>query len=137
MKPNPAAGSSYSASFSSPLANILFDTPADPDREPDEMRIVKRFEAWLAGASKKQLWHMAMYIDESIVELLSGKNRLYIARLIEDRAPAIITQMRRLRAHKEHLERTAEMAEILSPASLDKLITAVKHAGDTKPSSQE
>ena len=118
----------YSASFTGALANVLFDTPANPDRDAEEQRVVVRLENFLSRASKKQIWIMALFIDETIIPLLSGRNLLLAARLIEDRAEAVITQMRNLRSHKEHLERTAEMAEILSPGALDKLILAVKQS---------
>lgn len=107
---------------------MLFDTPANPDRDAEEQRVVVRLENFLSRASKKQIWIMALFIDETIIPLLSGRNLLLAARLIEDRAEAVITQMRNLRSHKEHLERTAEMAEILSPGALDKLILAVKQS---------
>ncbi len=118
----------YSASFSGQLANILYDTPADPDRDADEVMIVERLTNWVtsSGRTRKQIWVMSLYIDEQLIPLLSGKNLLQIAKLFEDRAPAMITQMRNLRAHKEHLERAAEMAEILSPDSLDRLLSAVR-----------
>lgn len=118
-------GNPYSSSFSGALANILFATPADPDRDGDEQKVVARFEGWIKKANSKRVWAMALMIDETIIPLLSGKNLLYVARLIEDRAPGTIVQMRNLRHYKEHLERSAEMAEILSPAALDRLIAAV------------
>lgn len=118
----------YSSAFSGDLANILYGTPADPDRDAQEVKIVQRMEQWIMTASKKKLWMAALYIDDEIVPLLSGKNLLQLARLIESRAEVVISQMRRLRTHREHLEVAAEMAEILSPKNMERLIAAFKAA---------
>lgn len=115
-----------STSFSAELASILFDTPANPDRESQEIQVVAKFEAWIRRAERKRIWAMALYIDETVVPLLSGKNLLHVAKLLEDRAPTVIDSMTNLKKHKDHLQRSAELAEILSPRSLDKLIAAMK-----------
>lgn len=125
----------YSAKFSGLLASVLFDTPADPDRDAAEVKVVQRMEQWLNKASKREIWTMALYFDETIIPVLSGKNFLHMARLIEDRTPPVILQMRNLRLQKEHLERSSDLAEILSAAQLERLINAMNHASsasDTK-----
>lgn len=114
-----------SAAFGAELAAVLFDTPADPDREVEEQGVVSKFDAWIQKADRKKIWAMALYIDEMIVPILSGKNLLHVARLLEQRAPTMIDSMPNLRKHKDHLQRAAELGEILSPRALDRLIAAV------------
>lgn len=114
-----------SAAFGAELAAILFDTPADPDREVQELEVVAKFEAWIHKADRRRIWAMALYIDEMIVPILSGKNLLHAAKLLEQRAPTVIDSMPNLRRHKDHLQRAAELGEILSPIALGRLMAAV------------
>lgn len=125
MTPQDVKNESLSAAFGAELAAVLFDTPADPDREAQEMAVVEKFDAWIQKADRKRIWAMALYIDEMIVPILSGKNLLHVARLLEQRAPTVIDSMPNLRKHKDHLQRSAELGEILSPRALDRLIAAV------------
>lgn len=126
-----SASDVISTSFSEKLAAILFDTPANPDREAQEVEIVSKFEKWIMASDRKQIWAMSIYIDQSIIPLLSGKNLLHVAKLLEDRAPTVIANMTNLRKHQAHLQRTAELAEILSPKSMERLIKAIKASKDT------
>jgi hypothetical protein len=123
-----------SAAFDAELAAVLFDTPADPDREVQEQAVVEKFDAWIQKADRKKIWAMALYTDEMIVPILSGKNLLHVARLLEQRAPTVIESMPNLKKHKDHLLRAAELGEILSPRALDRLIAAV---GATKSAAAE
>lgn len=120
-----ASAEPISVAFSAELASILFDTPANPAREAQEIEVVRKFEVWIRKTDRKRIWSMALLIDEQVVPLLSGKNLLHVAKLLEDRAPTVIESMTNLRRHKEHLQRAAELAEILSPSALDKLISAL------------
>lgn len=124
----------YSTAFSGELANVLFGTPADPDRDAAEVEIVNRIEKWINTASKKRIWTVALFIDDTLIPLLSGKNLLHVARLIEDRADAVITQMRRLRSYREHLEKAAEMAEILSEKNMNRLTAALSKSASNDSS---
>jgi hypothetical protein len=114
-----------SVAFSAELASILFDTPANPQRDGREVEVVRKFEDWIRKTDRTRIWRMALMIDDEFVPVLSGKNLLHVAKLLEDRAPTIIDSMPNLRRHKEHLQRAAELAEILSPSALDKLISAL------------
>lgn len=116
----------FSAMFSADLANVLFNTPANPDREVEEIALVERFKAWIFEANRKSIWAMALYIDATLIPVLSGKNLLHVAQLLEDRAPTVIDNMPRLRQVKSHLQHTAELADVLSPMALDRLIEAIK-----------
>jgi len=49
-----------------------------------------------------------------------------VARLLEERAPTVIDSMNNLKKMKAHLQRASDLAEILSPSALDKLIDALK-----------
>lgn len=100
------------------------------------MQVVSKFEGWIHRADRKRIWAMALYIDETIVPLLSGKNLLHVARLLEQRAPTVIDSMTNLKKHKDHLQRSAELAEILSPKSLERLIGALQ-ASAASSTSQE
>lgn len=119
-----------SAAFGAELAAVLLDTPADPDREVQELEVVGKFEGWINKVDRRKIWAMALYIDEMIVPVLSGKNLLHVAKLIEQRAATVIDSMPNLRRHKEHLQRAAELGEILSPLALSRLVAAV---GATNP----
>lgn len=123
-----------SAAFGAELAAVLLDTPADPDREVQEVEVVSKFETWIHKVDRRKIWAMALYIDETIVPVLSGKNLLHVAKLIEQRAATVIDSMPNLRRHKEHLQRAAELGEILSPMSLGRLVAAV---GAANPASTE
>ena len=118
----------FSAMFSADLASVLFDTPANPDREVEEVALVEKFRSWILTANRKSIWAMSVYIDATLVPLLSGKNLLHVAQLLEDRAPTVIDNMKKLRGMRDHLQHTAELAAVLSPASLDRLIEAIKAA---------
>lgn len=119
-----------SASFSDELASVLFNTPPDPMRDGDEVEVVQKFEEWIRNADRRAIWRMALLIDVQITPLLSGKNLLHVARLLEERAPTVIESMTNLNRHKSHLRRSAELAEILSARALDRLNAALAEAAD-------
>lgn len=119
---------SISSSFSDPLAAVLFDTLPNPIRDGPEVEIVQRFEGWMRGADRRSIWRLALLVDEQMVPLLSGKNLLHVARLLEERAPTAIESMTHLNRYKSHLKRSAQLAEILSTRSLDRLTAALEEA---------
>lgn len=112
-------------SFQSELANILFGSAADPTRERLEVSAVERFAGWISEATSRQVFKEGPFIDANLVRVLSGRNRLAVAKLIEARAPAAIENMPRLRKDREHLRKSAELAQILSPAALVQLMAAL------------
>lgn len=114
-----------SVSFQSGLANILFGSAADPTRERTEVESVERFRALVEQATSSQIFKVAPYVDAVLIPRLSGRNRLAVAKLIEVRAPAAIENMPHLRRQREHLRKSAELAQTLSPAALAQMIAAL------------
>lgn len=112
-------------SFQSDLANILFGSAADPTRERSEVEYVERFSGLLTQATSSQIFKIGPYVDAMLIPRLSGRNRLAVAKLIEARAPAAIENMPNLRRDREHLRKSAELGQILSPASLAQMIAAL------------
>jgi hypothetical protein len=110
--------------FRSPLANVIFGSAADPTRERFEAGCVERFTAALGQASSNAIFKQAPFLDAGLV-LLSGRNKLAVAKLIEARAPAAIENMPELRKDREHLRKAAELEQILSPTSIAQMIAAL------------
>lgn len=119
MNPNPP-------SFLSDLANVLYDTPPRMEREAEEVSVVKRLEAIFKKATSQQIFRNAPFIDAHLLPLLSGRNWLAVAKLIELSAPAAIENMPRLHRHRDHLRRSHELAQVLSSRSLSKMIEALR-----------
>jgi len=117
-----------SFSFQSDLANMLFDTPADPMRERFETDLVERFRALSEKMSNRQLFRHAPKIDGWLLPRLSGRNFLTVAKLVELRAPSAIENMPRLRAARAHAQRAAELSQILSPVALERVLEALRTA---------
>lgn len=115
-------------SFQSDLANMLFDTPADPTRAQYEAQLVERFREAVSMASSRDLFRRAQMIDAYLLPKLSGHGVLAVAKLMELRAPAAIEVMPRLRAIRSHAARAHELSQILSPAALMRVIEALKTA---------
>jgi hypothetical protein len=113
-------------SFQSDLANTLFDTPADPAREQFEVALVEEFLATVTVMTSRQIFQHAPEIDRTLLSRLSGRNFLAVAKVIEMRAPSAIETMRRLRKAREHAQQAAELAKILSPEALDRVIRVLK-----------
>jgi hypothetical protein len=125
------------ASFASPLANIIFGSAPDPTREEMEFSAVERFRSVLGKATSTEIFRLAPYIDAVFVPMLSGRNLLAVMKLIELRAPAAIENMPTVRKHREHLRRSVEMAQMLSPAALERMIAAIRaEAGDARDGAQ-
>jgi len=114
-----------SFSFQSDLANMLFDTAANPDRDAFESSLVERFRQAASVMSSADLRRHAGRIDERLFPHLSGRNFLAVAKLIELRAPSAVENMPRLKEYRRHASRAAELAQILSPAALDRVIEAL------------
>lgn len=119
-------------SFRSELANTLFDTPPNPDRDAYEVALVDRFRAAVEGASSKEIFRSAHRIDSYLLPKLSGRNLLAVAKIIEMKAPAALDTMPRLRAHRAHAARAAELAQILSPNALERVISALRQGESTR-----
>lgn len=115
-------------SFQSDLANMLFDTPADPTRAQYEAELVERFQSVVSVASSRDIFRKAQMIDAYLLPKLSGRGMLVVAKLIELRAPAAIEVMPRLRSFRSHAVRAHELSQILSPAALSRVIDALKSA---------
>jgi len=115
-------------SFNSDLANMLFGTPPDPSREVFETELVERFEVAVRSMTPRELNRHATKVDAWLLPRLSGKNLLYVAKIMESRAPAALELMPRLRARKSHAMRAAELAQILSPVALERVISALRAA---------
>lgn len=114
---NPAA-----VSFSSDLANVMLGTPPEPQRAAFESMVVGRVAALLMHATSRQIYRIAPWIDERVLSLLSGRNLLHLAKIIEMRAPAAIENMPLLRAHQGRLRHGSEVSQIFSSRSLDLMI---------------
>lgn len=112
-------------SFQSDLANVIFGSAPDPEREVAELQAVKRLNEALAAATSMQIFRLGPYVDAVLLPRLSGRNLLAVAKLFEVRAPASISNMPNLRKMRDHLRRSAELASILSPASLTQMIEAL------------
>lgn len=114
--------------FQSDLANMLFDTPPNPDRDHFEADLVERFRGALSTMRSQDIVRHAARIDERLLPSLSGRNLLAVAKLIELRAPAAIALMPRLSDHRRHAMKAAELAQILSPVALGRVIAALNAA---------
>lgn len=124
--------SAQPASFASPLANIIFGSAPDPTREELESGAVERFSALVEKATSTEIFRIAPFIDAVLVPMLSGRNLLAIMKLIEKRAPAAIENMPTVRKHREHLRRSVELAQMLAPPALERMIRAIRaEIGDT------
>jgi len=77
-------------------------------------------------ATSAQIHRDGPWIDHNILRHLSGRNYLHLARLIEERAPAAIENMLRLREKKKELVKSAEIERIFAPASLSLMIEALE-----------
>lgn len=115
-------------SFQSDLANMLFDTPAESSREVYETELVERFRATVQVMTSAELFRAAPKINGNLLPRLSGRNFLAVAKLMELRAPAALANMSRLRDAQRHAQRVSELAQILSPKALDRVIEALKAA---------
>jgi hypothetical protein len=113
-------------SFQSDLANVIFGSAPDPTREPFELKAVLQLHKHFEGATSTQIFRLAPYVDAVLVPRLSGRNLLSVAKLLEVRAPASIETMPNLRKHREHLRKTMELGQILSPAALGRMIEALR-----------
>jgi hypothetical protein len=113
-------------SFLSDLAAVLYDTPAEIERESQEVAIVKRLESMLETATSSQIFRHGPFIDAHLLPHLSGRNLLAVARLMELRAPAAIENMPRLREKRERLKRGWDLAQVLSPRALANMIAALE-----------
>lgn len=115
-------------SFQSDLANMLFDTPADPTRAQYEDELVERFKEAVSVANSRDLLRKAQMIDAFLLPKLSGRGVLAVAKLMELRSPAAIEVMPRLRVFRGHAVRAYELSQILSPAALSRVIEALRAA---------
>lgn len=113
-------------SFQSDLANVIFGSAPDPTREPFELSAVLQLHKHFERATSTQIFRLAPYVDAVLVPRLSGRNLLSVAKLLEVRAPASIETMPNLRRHREHLRKTMELGQILSPAALGRMIDALR-----------
>ena len=78
-------------SFNSDLANVLFGTAADPEREPQEVGIVERMSRIFETATSSQIFRHAPFVDAVVFPRLSGRNLLAVAKLIERRySPGLV-----------------------------------------------
>lgn len=111
-------------SFQSELANVWYGTPASPEREPEEVAIVERLRSLLSTSGSKEIFGVAPLIDAMVMPVLSGRNALAVAKMIEVRAPMAIPSMPRLHAMQSELSRVAELDGILR--GLPRMIEALK-----------
>lgn len=115
-------------SFQSDLANMLFDTAAEPERAQYEADLVERFIQAISVVSSRELFRRAQMIDAFLLPRLSGRGVLVVAKHMELRAPAAIEVMPRLRMFRSHAVRAHELSQILSPAALSRVIEALRAA---------
>jgi hypothetical protein len=114
------------ASFHSDLANMLYNTPADPAREAFEVDMVERIVKLLDAKTSNEIFRHGAKIDAYFLPMLSGRNYLQVAKYIEARAPAAIAGMPRLRMALARAQQAAELSQILSPVSLTQVIKALR-----------
>lgn len=108
------------------MAEVLFATPATPDRAKIESDAVQRFARWLDRTSdKKQVRVVADFVDSDLMKYLSGANQLALARLIEQHSPEVIPLLTNIGALRRHLEQVEELAAVFSPETIDKMIQAI------------
>jgi hypothetical protein len=114
--------------FQSDLANMLFNTPADPSRDVFESDLVERFREAASVMQPKDISRHAAKIDNFLLPKLSGRNFLAVAKLIEMRQPSAIENMPRLSKQRKLGAQAAELAQILSPLALERVIEALRAA---------
>lgn len=122
MRPLPRLETS---SFNSPMANLIFGTAPDPTREVMEAEAVERFRQMIELLSSREIFRLGPFIDAVLIPKLSGRNQLAVMKMIESRSPATIESMPTVRKAREHLRRASEVAQILAPAVLERVIAGV------------
>lgn len=114
-------------SFQSDLANVMFDTAPDPEREPHELAAVNRIFSLFETATSQQIFKHAPMVDRDLIPCLSGRNLLAVAKLIEARSPAAIDNMPHLSKRQKELLVVSELAQIFAPAALAQMAEVLGH----------
>ena len=115
--------------FNSALSRVMFvepDVPGAVQARPCEMRLSAFVASRISVSTDPELHALAHTIEQRVLPCLSGQAVIEIAHAVEMRAPWMFEHLPTLAAHRQRLNRAAEMAAAFSPDHLGKLSQALR-----------